>query len=53
MYEFTTKDNEILITRYAPVQIQKFYCFDAIDKENQLKVVETEKVDFTSFIYIN
>ncbi|QHT70951.1 hypothetical protein GXP67_32045 [Rhodocytophaga rosea] len=52
MYSFATSAGNSLRTLYSPRQIANMYCFDAIDDKNNLRVVLSRDVDFTSFEYL-
>jgi len=52
MYSFATTAGNFLRTLYSPKQIANMYCFDAIDDNNNLKVVLAREVDFTSFEFL-
>lgn len=52
MYSFATTAGHFFRTLYSPRQIAGMYCFDAIDDNNNLKVVLAREVDFTSFEYL-
>jgi hypothetical protein len=52
LYSFTLLTGEAYRTTYSPKEISQLYCFDAIDKEGNLKVILTADVNFKSFEYI-
>ncbi len=52
MYTFTTTEGKTLRTCYSPKQIAYMYCFDAIDENNNLRVILSREVDFKSFEYM-
>lgn len=52
MYSFATCAGDFFRTLYSPKQIAAMYCFDAIDDNDNLKMVLAREVDFTSFEYL-
>ncbi len=52
LYSFTLLTGEAYRTTYSPKQLSLMYCFDAIDKEGNLKILLTADVNFKSIEFI-
>ena len=49
VYLFLTTLGKKLFTKYAPIAIASFFCFDATTEDGESFVILQEDVDFTSF----
>lgn len=49
MYSFSTKNKRQYTTEYSPLEISKFFHFDAFDKAGNRHVIMTKNVNFKSF----